>query len=413
MVYGPIEQYLESAIGLDIESIGRRKLEAVIASRMRERGIHDPAEYCRLMASDSEEREHIIEEIVVPETWFFRDSGPFKLLADLCERCELTVSQARPLRVLSLPCATGEEPYSIAMTLVDAGLHPTWLAIDAVDISTRSLAKARQALFGRSSFRGAAGAWKERHFRAEGKNQRLQAAIAKLVHFQHGNILGPGFPAAPARAYAVIFCRNLLIYLTRDARRRVFERLDSLLEPGGLLFAGHTEVLLFQQFGYELLPEKGCFACRKPQAAEVKKEPARMPARQKAQAAARPRRVQPNRPRVFRSEQAKGADTVKESLEAIRALADRGELEKAADRCAAILAGEGSLDAGAHCLMGEICQARNEPDAAERFFLRAVYLDPACHDALVHLSLFYEHKGSRDKAHRYRQRARRLHRETA
>ena len=63
--------------------------------------------------------------------------------------------------------------------------------------------------------------------------------------------------------------------------------------------------------------------------------------------------------------------------------------------------------------MGEISQARNLSDAAERFFLRAAYLDPACYDALVHLSLLYEHRGSSDKAARFRQRARRLHKETA
>ena len=249
MAYSPIRQYLETEIGLDSESIGHRKLEAVVASRMREHGLDDPAEYCRLMARDAVEREHIIEDIVVPETWFFRDHGPFQLLADMGSRCEFAASQAHPLRVLSLPCATGEEPFSIAMTLVDAGLPPAVLEIDAVDISSRALAKARQAVFGRSSFRGAIGAWREQHFSAEGKSHHLHARIASLVHFHQGNILGPGFSLTPDRFYKIIFCRNLLIYLTQDARRRVFERLDSLLEPGGLLFAGHTEVLLFQQFG--------------------------------------------------------------------------------------------------------------------------------------------------------------------
>ncbi len=407
---GPVCSYLETAIGLDSASIGRKKVQAVVAARMREHGLQEPADYCRLLAGDGREQEHIIEEIVVSETWFFRDHGPFRLLADLCSRGELPASKARPLRVLSLPCATGEEPYSVAMALVDAGLHPAWLAIDAVDISSRALAKARQALFSRSSFRGAAGPWKDEHFSIDGKSRRLQAPIAGLVRFQQGNILGPGFPLDPEQPYRMIFCRNLLIYLTQDARQRVFERLDSLLEPGGLLFAGHTEVLLFQQFGYALMPDKGCFACKKPQEPAGEKKPAR-PAVRKAMK--NPARVRRGRPKVFAQEGLKISGGEQSELDTVRELADRGEFEKAAARCETFLGSAGSLNAEAHCLMGEICQARKEADAAERFFLRAVYLDPACYDALVHLSLLNEHKGLRDKARRYRQRARRLHKETA
>lgn len=407
---GPIRAYLETAIGLDSESIGRKKIQAVAAARMREQGLEDPAAYCRLLAGDAREQEHIIEEIVVSETWFFRDTGPFSLLADLCSRGELTGSQTRPLRVLSLPCATGEEPYSIAMTLVDAGLHPAWLQIDAVDISSRALAKARQGRFDRASFRGAAGRWQERYFSVEGTTRRLQAPIAGLVQFQQGNILAAGFPLTPARPYRIIFCRNLLIYLTQNARQRVFELLDSLLEPGGLLFAGHTEVLLFQQFGYELMPQKGCFACKKPPAPAAAAEPARPAARQ-VQTTAGMRR--PRQPKVFKNERPQAGGDEQNMLDTVRGLADRGELAQAARLGETYVKSAGSLNAGAHCLMGEISQARKEVDAAERFFLRAVYLDPACYDALVHLSLLYEQKGSCDKARRYRQRARRLHEDTA
>ena len=100
-------------------------------------------------------------------------------------------------------------------------------------------------------------------------------------------------------------------------------------------------------------------------------------------------------------------------LARVRVLADRGELEKAAALGGKFLDAAGSLNAQAHCLMGEISQARNLTDAAEHYFLRAVYLDPACYDALVHLSLLYEHIGSRDKALRFRQRAKRLLGQTA
>jgi chemotaxis protein methyltransferase WspC len=239
---------------------------------------------------------------------------------------------------------------------------------------------------------------------------RIQPELAGAVRFQQGNILGAEFPPGPGRRYGIIFCRNLLIYLTQDARQRVLERLDSMLEPGGLLFSGHTEVLLLQQFGYALLPERGCFASRKPAAQEPAAEPARAQARRHVSRPAEKKRKQPPaRPRIFAEEKSAGAgDARPELLEEIRELADRGELEKAASQCAAFIESSGSLHAKAHCLMGEISQARNQAEAAERYFLRAVYLDPACYDALVHLSLLYEHKGSPEKALRFRERARRL-----
>ena len=406
MPYGPIARYLETSIGLDLESVGMAKLKSAVAGRMRERGLRDPAEYCLLLSRDPEEQEHVIEEMVVPETWFFRDQGPFDLLAGLCSPGQ---AGPTPLRILSLPCATGEEPYSIAMALADSGLGPGSFQIDAVDISRRALARARQGLYGQASFRGEPGGWRERYFTPEGRGMRISPELAGAVSFRQGNILGADLPLGQGRRYGIIFCRNLLIYLTREARQRVLERLDSMLEPGGLLFSGHTEVLLFQQFGYALLPERGCFASRKPTPPEPAAEPARVQARRHAQPADKKRKQPPARPRIFAVEKSAGAgDARPELLKEIRELADRGELEKAGSLCAAFIESSGSLHAKAHCLMGEISQARNQAETAERYFLRAVYLDPACYDALVHLSLLYEHEGSPEKALRFRERARRL-----
>jgi len=418
MAFIPVEQYLENAIGLDPESIGKRKLSHTIASCMKHAGINDDEAYLDLIINNAAARDELIEEIVVPETWFFRDSGPFQFLADSFSRGDLAATPAKPLRILSVPCSTGEEPYSIAMALLDAAVKPKALRIDAVDISSRALTAARQAAFGRSSFRGSPGLWKQQHFTQEGRFWQLHPDVSRLVRFHQSNILEADIKADWAiQPYQIIFCRNLLIYLTHEARRRVFDRLDLLLEPGGLLFSGHTEVLLFQQFGYSLIADRGCFACRKPQAGETPETIARKRPAGKAAISARPGRTAKSgrltAAPVFAAAGGQKPEKKEPVLATLRKLADRGELEHARRLCDQYLRGSGSLNAQAHCLMGEISQAGNLTDAAEQAFLRAVYLDPACYDALVHLSLLYEHKGSRDKALLYRQRAQRLHGETA
>src|SRR3954463_795415 len=93
------------------------------------------------------------------------------------------------LRVLSLPCSTGEEPYSIAMALLDAGFPAERFHVDALDISLRALAFARRGVFGRNSFRGGDGEYRDRHFTAAGAGWQLGEAERRPVEFRQGNVL--------------------------------------------------------------------------------------------------------------------------------------------------------------------------------------------------------------------------------
>ncbi|NEM13145.1 MAG: chemotaxis protein CheR, partial [Xanthomonas perforans] len=100
------------------------------------------------------EQQALVEAVVVPETWFFRYPESFVALVNLARERSTQLAGARPLRILSLPCSTGEEPYSIAMALLDAGLPGDGFRIDAMDISEVNLQRAERALYGRNSFRG-------------------------------------------------------------------------------------------------------------------------------------------------------------------------------------------------------------------------------------------------------------------
>ena len=131
----------------------------------------------RLARTDSPRQRQLIETVIVPETWFFRDREAYVALVKVVLEEWLPAHGDGPLRLLSAPCSTGEEPYSMAMALFDAGLPANRFHIDALDISARSLARARRAFYGRNSFRGTNLSFRGRYFQAAAGGHHLAEAI--------------------------------------------------------------------------------------------------------------------------------------------------------------------------------------------------------------------------------------------
>ncbi|MBI4863189.1 MAG: protein-glutamate O-methyltransferase CheR, partial [Candidatus Riflebacteria bacterium] len=237
----PVEEWLAREIGLDVLSVGRQALAAAIARRMDHCSLRDPSAYVRLLTGSREERVALIDAVVVPETWFFRDRGPFEHLVRHVTQVWLPAHRSGSLLILSVPCSTGEEPYSIAMALLDAGLRPGSFRIEASDISVASLQRAEAAIYGPTSFRGSDISFRDRHFVARDGSFELKPAVRSQVRFRPGNLLDPGF-AAGSGPYDIVFCRNLIIYQTDDARKSILRTLYGLTAPRGLLFVGHAEL---------------------------------------------------------------------------------------------------------------------------------------------------------------------------
>src|SRR5207249_345639 len=193
----------------------------------------------RVRASEAELQE-LIEAVVVPETWFFRDREAFAALALTVYEDWLGAHPEDDLRLLSLPSSTGEEPYSMAMALLDAGFPANRFRVDAVDISARALARAGHAVYGKNSFRGNELGFRDRHFEATTHGYRLSDAVRRQVQFQQGNLLAAGFLPG-VESYDVIFCRNVLIYFDRAAQDRALTVLVRLLTPKGVLFVAPSE----------------------------------------------------------------------------------------------------------------------------------------------------------------------------
>ena len=195
----------------------------------------------------------------------------------------------RALRILSLPCSTGEEPYSIAMALLDAGLKPHQFKVDGMDVSPLSVEKARRALYGKNSFRGQDIAFRDRHFSAEGEGYRLSDRVLEQVRLQVGNLLDPALLASEP-PYDFVFCRNLLIYFDQPTQRQVFEVLKRLTHVDGVLFIGPAEGGLLGRFGMRSIGIAQSFAFSRQSLPEPEPFPAfvppPLPARQPARSRA-------------------------------------------------------------------------------------------------------------------------------
>ncbi len=171
--------------------------------------------------------------------------------------------------MLSLPCASGEEPYSIAMALLDAGLPAARFRIDALDISARALERARAGVYGSNAFRGASLDFRDRYFKLPGVSVPLDARVRELVHLRLGNIVDPNLLAGEA-PYDFVFCRNLLIYFDTDLQRRAVHTLARLTASDGMIFVGPAEASLLSAQRLQSAGVPLAFAFRKTQPNDVR-----------------------------------------------------------------------------------------------------------------------------------------------
>jgi chemotaxis protein methyltransferase WspC len=405
------EAVLAARIGLDPQTVGAGAIRRALHARMSALGLHDRDAYLQHLARSEDEQQELVEEVVVPESWFFRDEGPFVMLRELvaarCDRDRSAPAPGPPIRVLSVPCGCGEESYSIAITLLDLGLTSQRFHIDAVDVSARHLAAAQRGVYRRNAFRGADLAFRDRHFHQGAPLQSftLDPAVRGTVRFLRGNLLDPLLLSGQA-PYDVIFCRNVLIYLDAPARRRALATLHRLLQPGGILFVGHAERLAIDDPGFESHGERAGFALRRVNPG-VRRTPAALPALGPITIAP-PRRFELTRTAARCDRDPSAPVPLPESsallLAEAAALADQGRNDEAAARCEAALSRFGP-SAPAFFLLGLVRQSSAQLAEAETCFRKTVYLDPAHDEALFALALIAERRGDTSTAARYRRRA--------
>jgi len=392
---------LKRIIGLDPESVGTSAVERAVRSRMEALRLENVDGYWNRVQNSTDEFQELVELVVVPETWFFRDREAFHVLVRLIHEDHLLPNRPAPLRLLSVPCCTGEEPYSVVMALLDAGFSSAQFAMDGVDISARALARARQGTYGSNSFRGTELDFRARHFQSAGNRWVVTSEIRDSVALHHENLLSPEFRQG-ARPYDVIFCRNVLIYFDQETQNRVMKTLRGLLADRGILFVGPAETSLPARCGFHSVDHAMSFAFRKQ--IRPRTESQRLPVRQKLPLLKRSSTKSSSIAAAAPSH-AKASGPVPDLKEAAR-LADSGKLAEAAKLCEAHLKQEGPT-VNAYYLLGLVSDAASNHQRAAECYRKALYLEPNHAEALFHLALIMEREGHATEAEHLRRRARR------
>ena len=389
---------LRRATGL---SVSKAMAERAVRQRMESTGQDDSAAY--LASITPEEMTQLVELVVVPESWLFRDPQAFYATVELVRECW---SRGRTTRIASIPCAGGEEPYSMAMALRDAGVPRAAVSIDAYDLSPACIERAQAGVYGRNAFRTQDVAFRERYFtHVADDSYRIVDTLRAQITFRQGNLLRFDTDAL-GKHYDVIFCRNLLIYFDKPTTRAAIAKLSALLADDGMLLAGYAEVPAFCQHGFTPLQYRQAFALKKDD-----KPPAIRPAPLPTPVLKKPvlRSVPPPpvRPPPV-SMPAPAAVAPADLLAEARVLADRGLLREAGDNCHAHLAREPEA-AEAYYLLGLINELAGKMDLADNYWRRCIYLRPDHYEALCHLALLAERNGNHTAAATLKSRAARIY----
>ncbi|BCP55750.1 methyltransferase [Kaistia sp. 32K] len=395
-----IEQFLKDEIGLSSEAVGASVIRHALKERMSALGLDDLRVYWTVLNASAAERQALVDATIVPETWFFRDEGAF---AAVVQHLRTLPRSRQSFRLLSLPCSTGEEPYSMAMAMLDAGFPAEAFSIEARDVSQHNIAAAERAIYGRNSFRGRDLGFRDRHFEPVDGEYRPRRAVRDCVRFRRANLFDLDAEREGGR-FDIVFCRNLLIYFDRPTQDRALDKLRSVLAPDGLLLVGPAESALPIACGFASarLPMAFAFSLKREEAGKPA-APARRAAPPPPPAPAGTARlaVVPAKPRPAaqaKPSPARGTselpppDRAGESLAAIERAANAGRLAQALEAARAHLS-EFGASAEAFYRLGLVLDADGATDEAIQNYRKALYLAPEHREALAHLALLLQRRG--------------------
>ncbi|GAA4610346.1 chemotaxis protein methyltransferase CheR [Actinoplanes octamycinicus] len=375
----------------------------VLAERAKARRMSENEYLNRLSVRDwPEETTVLAERLSITETYFFRHGDQFRALAErvLPERVAARAGQ-RALRLLSVGCSSGEEAYSLAIAAHRARPAPDWIvSVLGIDANPEMLRRAGQAVYSDWSLRETPADMRRRWFRPVDDGFRVLPEVAATVRFAEHNVADPDDPRIwqPGR-YDVIFCRNLLMYLTPATVARLLRRITAALAPGGALFLGHTDSLGSDPDGFTVETFGDTVYYRRVVPAPAPERESRP--RPRAVPPRPPADVHPRALELLRDEKfTEALDLIATVLPQRRPrdllvhgvlLAQRGRLAEA-EATARALIDAGVPDADAHHLLG-VCQEVDEPDRAAGQYRLAAYLDPGFAMPRLRLGLLARRRG--------------------
>lgn len=402
---------LRDRIGMDAASLGDRVLDHAFAEAGRQLGTPTLEALAARVALDRAALTALVEAVVVGETWFFRVAQQFE---DLARFARTTARRRRPLRVLSLPCASGEEAWSVAITLREAGLGVDEFEVIGIDVSPLLVARAKLGEYRGGALRVPAP--REPWLQAIDGGVTVAPALRSSVQFRIGNALDPNLLLNDA-PFDVVFCRNLLIYLTPDAREQVFNTLRKSLAQPALVLSGQAEVLTVLTRGFVPMPQASplSYLYDATTTDAVKTRIHSSLERAYARPSALPEHASRLSDALMTTASVARMPTMPPLQSTLGAmpeiqvamaqrLADSGDLGGARDACRNHL-DSAPQDVDAHLLLGIIESARGDVEAADAAFATVLFLDHHHLDALERRALLADRRGRAEDARRLRARA--------
>lgn len=417
--------------GIYLEDSKVDSLRISLVTRATRFDFSDYRDYFRVLERDEDEFKELMNLVTINETSFFRFPAQFDAFRNsVIPEIIAGRSPAAPkrFRVWSAGCSTGEEPYTIGMTLRDSMLDGAGYQCEVIgtDVSTQALERARSAVYPARSLATLQQQIVQRWFEPVKDGHRPIKPVRDLCGFHYHNLIKDPYPLAFMSGWDVIFCRNVTIYFRLESTRRVVQNFYDALNPGGYLFIGHSETLTSISEKFEPVEVDGVFLYRKPPLRhavtfdEIVSRRTKAPRPTTAELASRHERspsrferkprtvpvpvtpVEPTHAPGDTSETAAGhvarAHELLESAQAASALsyarralalepqnvdahlvaafahADLGQLDEAMAQAQVVL-DTYPLTAGARYIMGIIRQQRGDLDTALSEFKRTVYID--------------------------------------
>jgi chemotaxis protein methyltransferase CheR len=235
-----VQKLIYQRAGISLHDGKRAMVYSRLSRRLRETGDRSFADYLNGLeratgAAGEQEWQEFINCLTTNLTSFFREEHHFHALAEA-----LKPMAGKPIRMWCNAASTGEEPYSIAMTLLESGCAGARLL--ATDIDTKVLATAQRGVYPADA-RGLSPQRLQGHMmRGTGANagfMRVKPALQKMIEFRTFNLMATQW--SMGEAFDMVFCRNVMIYFDHETQRKVLEHIHAVMKPGGLLFVGHSE----------------------------------------------------------------------------------------------------------------------------------------------------------------------------
>jgi chemotaxis protein methyltransferase CheR len=268
-VFRLIRDYIGSYCGIYFEDASRSVVERRLNRRLSVNHLRDFREYYRLLLYDKkrdDELQEIIDILTVNETYFFRGESQLAAFKDeILPELKKKNRGKKRLNIWSAPCSTGEEPYTLAMLILEDGGFNDWdINIIGSDISQRVLKAARDGVFKKTSFRSTDPYFIKKYFKEEADGGfRISSGVKSLVNFNLLNMVD-SYKTRLVMPMDIIFCRNLLIYFYHSAREKVADNLFDALQEGGYLVLGHSESMMNITTRFKLLHLKKDIVYQKP-----------------------------------------------------------------------------------------------------------------------------------------------------